>query len=265
MQVHHLMKRDPQRCAITDPLHDVARTIWRLGRASLPVCASNGELLGQMNQRTIFQVTCVDGHAIRKLSVSDVPIEPAVSCKPATPIVDALQLALKAGIDQLLVVDHKRRLIGSVAYASLTAARCTNVEKIRIVLPDSQYSPADPYDGWTLNVGRLHLLSPAGEYMPIQRNVMRLLIAFLDRPGDTLSRDYLMKTVVNRAWDPMDRYIDVLIGQLRRKFSPGALTGDIIRTIHGYGYVFMPVVEHLPRLRVEIQPRPIRPALSLVS
>lgn len=265
MPVARLLKRDPQHCAITDSLQDVARTIWRLGCVSMPVCASDGELLGQIDQRSIFQIACVDGHPIHELRVSDAPIHHAVSCTPATPIVDALRLAVKAGVSQLLVVDNERRLIGSVTYASFTALRRATVEKIRVVLPDSQYEQSESYDGWTLNVGRLRLVSPLGECIPIQRNVLRLLMAFLDRPGDTLSRDYLMKTVVNRAWDPLDRYIDVLICQLRRKFSGHAPTRDVISTVHGYGYVFMPIVEHLPRVTLELQPRTLRPALTLVS
>jgi len=38
------------------------------------------------------------------------------------------------------------------------------------------------------------------------------------------------------------RYIDVLVGQLRKKLGERAATAKIITTIHGTGYLFTPEV-----------------------
>ncbi|MEX2326201.1 MAG: winged helix-turn-helix domain-containing protein, partial [Pseudomonadales bacterium] len=46
----------------------------------------------------------------------------------------------------------------------------------------------------------------------------------------------------NREWYPDDRYIDVLVGQVRRKFREYAPDKTFISTIHGTGYLFSPAV-----------------------
>jgi DNA-binding response OmpR family regulator len=110
------------------------------------------------------------------------------------------------------------------------------------------------YAGWTLIAAHLRLISPSGEVISIQRNLLRLLLVFLESPGVTLSRRVLLQRVCSRRWDASDRYIDVLVGQLRHKFSDDAASQRIIRTAHGRGYVFMLEVEpNAPR------PKPVVP------
>jgi DNA-binding response OmpR family regulator len=57
-----------------------------------------------------------------------------------------------------------------------------------------------------------------------------------------MTRDQLMNKIRNREWYPDDRYIDVLVGQVRRKFREFEPDITFIRTIHGTGYLFAPVV-----------------------
>ncbi|MEE8042519.1 MAG: helix-turn-helix domain-containing protein, partial [Pseudomonadales bacterium] len=61
--------------------------------------------------------------------------------------------------------------------------------------------------------------------------------------GEPMNRDQLMTRIRNREWYPDDRYIDVLVGQLRRKLGERASTAKIITTIHGTGYLFTPEVQ----------------------
>jgi DNA-binding response OmpR family regulator len=51
-----------------------------------------------------------------------------------------------------------------------------------------------------------------------------------------------MNRIRNREWFPDDRYIDVLVGQLRKKLGERAANAKIIATIHGTGYLFTPEV-----------------------
>jgi two-component system torCAD operon response regulator TorR len=69
-----------------------------------------------------------------------------------------------------------------------------------------------------------------------------LLLAFMERAGEPMNRDQLMTRIRNREWFPDDRYIDVLVGQLRKKLGERAATAKIIATIHGTGYLFTPEV-----------------------
>ena len=60
--------------------------------------------------------------------------------------------------------------------------------------------------------------------------------------GEVMNRDQIMNRIRNREWFPDDRYIDVLVGQLRKKLGERAATAKIITTIHGTGYLFTPEV-----------------------
>jgi DNA-binding response OmpR family regulator len=56
-----------------------------------------------------------------------------------------------------------------------------------------------------------------------------------------MNRDQIMNRIRNREWFPDDRYIDVLVGQLRKARRAGG-HAKIITTIHGTGYLFTPEV-----------------------
>jgi two-component system torCAD operon response regulator TorR len=64
----------------------------------------------------------------------------------------------------------------------------------------------------------------------------------MERAGEPMDRDQLMTRIRNREWFPDDRYIDVLVGQLRKKLGERASNAKLIATIHGTGYLFTPEV-----------------------
>ena len=93
-------------------------------------------------------------------------------------------------------------------------------------------------EGWKFNLRTRELISKEGKVEVLATGEYNLLMTFIDSPGKLFSRDELMINVRNREWLPNDRYIDVLIGQLRKKFCEKASTATIIITIHGSGYLF---------------------------
>jgi DNA-binding response OmpR family regulator len=68
-----------------------------------------------------------------------------------------------------------------------------------------------------------------------------LLKVFVERPNRPLSRDQLLELTQNRDWDPFDRSIDIRIARLRRKIEPGSDKPQLIRTVQGVGYMFVPM------------------------
>ena len=91
------------------------------------------------------------------------------------------------------------------------------------------------FDGWSVDLNKRELTSPQGEHASLSAGEFQLLLAFIDR-------DKLMGLIRNREWFPDDRYIDVLVGQLRKKLGERASTAKLITTIHGTGYLFTPAV-----------------------
>ncbi len=98
------------------------------------------------------------------------------------------------------------------------------------------------FDGWTLDLNKRELTSPEGIDAQLSAGEYQLLLAFMEKAGEVMNRDQLMNRIRNREWFPDDRYIDVLVGQLRKKLGERAANAKIIATIHGTGYLFTPEV-----------------------
>ncbi len=98
------------------------------------------------------------------------------------------------------------------------------------------------FDGWTLDLNKRELTSPEGVPAQLSAGEYQLLLAFMEQAGEVMNRDQLMNRIRNREWFPDDRYIDVLVGQLRKKLGERAATAKVIATIHGTGYLFTPEV-----------------------
>ena len=98
------------------------------------------------------------------------------------------------------------------------------------------------FDGWKLDLNKRELTSPEDETSQLSAGEYQLLLAFMEKAGEVMNRDQLMNRIRNREWFPDDRYIDVLVGQLRKKLGERAANAKVIATIHGTGYLFTPEV-----------------------
>ncbi|MEM7292298.1 MAG: two-component system response regulator TorR [Pseudomonadota bacterium] len=94
------------------------------------------------------------------------------------------------------------------------------------------------FSGWTLDRSRRCVSSGSQDNIALTRGEFELLTAFIDHPGETLPREWLMEKVTHRSWDPNERTIDVLVRRLRGKLEPNPPDPSIILTVHGEGYLF---------------------------
>lgn len=76
--------------------------------------------------------------------------------------------------------------------------------------------------------------------VPITTMEFDLLKVFVEHPNKVLTRDQILQFTHNREWDPFDRSIDIRIARLRRKIETDPEKPQIIRTIRGSGYMFVP-------------------------
>ncbi|MDE3736654.1 MULTISPECIES: response regulator [Pseudomonas] len=113
--------------------------------------------------------------------------------------------------------------------------------------PAASTQPATESEGTCLQLGlcRLdlqsrQLLDAAGEEIPLTAMEFDLLQAFAQRPNRPLSRDQLLNLTQHRDWNPFDRSIDIRIARLRRKLETDPDKPQIIRTVRGVGYMFVP-------------------------
>jgi TolB-like protein len=138
-------------------------------------------------------------------------------------------------------------------------------------------SIADPvplsFEGFTLDPAARTLADAGGESVPLRRSEFELLLAFVEKPGRALSRDYLLEAVAGRHSEAFDRSIDVLVGRVRWKIEREPRQPRLILTVPGVGYRFAAKPHRVP-LRNEVTAtvtadaasitRPTVPRLSIV-
>ena len=81
-------------------------------------------------------------------------------------------------------------------------------------------------------------MSVEGLNVPMGDAEFRLLLAFVTRPGQVLSRSQLLDLADAREADPFDRSIDNRIVRLRRKLEEDPANPSLIKTVRSGGYVF---------------------------
>jgi two-component system OmpR family response regulator len=100
------------------------------------------------------------------------------------------------------------------------------------------------FAGWTLTEADRRLIDPDGTEVPLTAHEYALLMAFLQTPGQVLSREQLLAG--SRLHDDVfERSIDVQVLRLRRKLEADPSHPAIIRTQRGVGYIFAAPVERV--------------------
>ena len=86
---------------------------------------------------------------------------------------------------------------------------------------------------------RSRLISPEGAEDTLSLAESQLLIAFLERPNQILSREQLL---AGRDVCALDRSIDLRVSRLRKRFEQGGHSGKFIKTVYGAGYLLAATV-----------------------
>lgn len=97
------------------------------------------------------------------------------------------------------------------------------------------------FAGWRLDAVRRVLRDARGVVTSLSEGEFSLLLAFVENAGRVLSRDELLGLARGHDSDAFDRAIDTQVSRIRQKLRTPE-TGEIIRTVRGEGYVFVPLV-----------------------
>ena len=92
----------------------------------------------------------------------------------------------------------------------------------------------------TLDLETRQMLGPDGAEIEITAAEYDLLALFARHPNRPLNRDQIMEQAHNRGWDVFDRSIDLRIMRLRRKIERNPDKPEVLKTVRGVGYVFVP-------------------------
>ena len=96
------------------------------------------------------------------------------------------------------------------------------------------------FGAFTLNVDTRKLFDSNDDEIELTSMEFDLLKAFADNPNRVLERDRLLDLAGRRDGDPFDRSIDIRVSRLRRKVEIDPKKPQIIKTVHGVGYMFVP-------------------------
>jgi two-component system phosphate regulon response regulator OmpR len=117
---------------------------------------------------------------------------------------------------------------------------------LRRVRPDGG-APAAPatsgevrFGRCVLNLDTRKLYTLDGSEAPMTAMEFDLLKLLAANPSRVLTRDELLEGAHNRSWEPFDRSIDIRIWRLRQKVEPDPSKPEVIKTIRGGGYMFVP-------------------------
>ena len=121
------------------------------------------------------------------------------------------------------------------------------IARVRSILRRYQPEPAadaEPpgvaqFVGWRFERATHRLISPEGEEDTLSLADSQLLIAFLERPNQILSREQLL---AGRDVCALDRSIDLRVSRLRKRFEQGGHSGKFIKTVYGAGYLLAATV-----------------------
>jgi two-component system phosphate regulon response regulator OmpR len=92
----------------------------------------------------------------------------------------------------------------------------------------------------TLNLDSRKLYAADGSETPITAMEFDLLRVFAENPGRALSRERILDLAHNADTDPFDRSVDTRVVRLRRKLEEDPTKPQVIKTVRGAGYIFVP-------------------------
>jgi len=186
-----------------------------------------------------------DGFAIarRLRAAGSVPI---LMVTAAEDVVDRV-VGLEVGADDYVTKPFDLRELRARIRAILRRAGMTS----QIVLPPevaaTAPAPADdaprsltPFGKVMLDVEARCLIHVDGKQEPLTAMEFDLLYVFSQNPHRVLSRDRLLDLAHHRENEPFDRSIDIRITRIRRKIEIDPAKPQVIKTIRGAGYIYVP-------------------------
>lgn len=91
-----------------------------------------------------------------------------------------------------------------------------------------------------LDLGAKRLSAAGGDEIALTTMEFDLLKVFATYPNRVLTRGQLLDLAHGRGADPFDRSIDIRVTRLRRKIESVPDRPEVIKTVRGAGYMFVP-------------------------
>ncbi|WP_395946867.1 response regulator [Caedibacter taeniospiralis] len=111
----------------------------------------------------------------------------------------------------------------------------------------SQFEPHHPYlayfKDWCFNTRERSLVHTNGMSVELTTREFDILHLLIENNGEPLSREMLVQTLYGREYSGFDRNVDMMVMRVRNKIEVDAKNPQIIKTVHGVGYLFSAPVQ----------------------
>lgn len=179
-----------------------------------------------------------DGLAIaRRLRAAGGP--PIMMLTAADDVVDRV-VGLELGADDYVTKPFDLRELRARVRAVLRRSAAP-AERAAPVAPGAAPAAATvPFGKVSLDLDARCLVDADGRVEPLTAMEFDLLHVLAQNPHRVLTRDRLLDLAHNRDSDPFDRSIDIRITRIRRKVEIDPSKPEVIKTVRGAGYIYVP-------------------------
>ena len=143
---------------------------------------------------------------------------------------------LELGADDYIAKPFNVREV--LARVRAVLRRYGSSEQIATARPLPDTTVRYEFNVWVLDRARRQLTTLDGQVQSLTTAEFNLLEVFVRNPQRVLSRNEIMDMLKGHDWSPYDRTIDSVVARLRKKIEPDADALQLIKTVHGVGYVF---------------------------
>jgi two-component system phosphate regulon response regulator OmpR len=237
------------RLVVVDDEPDLRATIAEyLANHGYAVCgAGNGreldvQLSGEVPDLLILDVNMPgeDGFAIARRIRAHLAV-PILMLTAADTIVDRV-VGLEIGADDYLTKPFDLRELLARVRAILRRAPRPSAGVRGAEPSEASADPASKvrFGHMLLDLDAHQLLTSDGTELALTTPEFNLLAAFARHPNRVLSREQLLELAHGRADEVFDRSIDIRIARIRRKVEEDPANPQMIKTVRGAGYIFLP-------------------------
>lgn len=213
-----------------------------LGRDGYSVCrcASGSELDAVMGSfpadLVVLDVSMPDEDGIsiaRRLRASGTT--PIIMLTALDDVVDRV-VGLEVGADDYLTKPFDLRELRARIRAVLRRARGGAAERDSVV----NRGRSVDFGRVVLDLEARCLIESDGARTRLTSTEFDLLRTFAESPNRVMSRERLLEETCGQSHDPFDRSIDIRIARIRKKIEVDPAKPQVIRTVRGAGYMFVP-------------------------
>jgi two-component system, OmpR family, response regulator len=215
------------------------------------------DLLGQFLEKHSYRVSkAVDGRGmeqvLKRAKVDLIVLDIMLPGKSGMQLCQEIrQYSLVPIVMLTAVTDEIDRILGLEMGADDYIAKPFNprelLARVKAVLRRTQHESSPVltikkkskycFSRWVMDSVKRNLTFEDGLEIMLSSGEHNLLMAFLERPHQILSRDLLLDITKNREAGPYDRSIDIQISRLRHKIEENPKQPTLIKTVRGGGYL----------------------------